>query len=155
VYPAGAAVDLLAPSANVFAWTDKASHHQAGREQGGFHVQSEGVQFLGIAMTAKEGRPFNLSGGRLRLSYRFGHNLDAVTIAMQPDAHPQAVGLIPKEIFTRFGVTRGGEGEIDVPLPATPGLTRIKEVVIVFDPGPSARPVDLTITRASCAPIAP
>jgi len=58
------------------------------------------------------------------------------------------------EIFAQFPDTGEREDEIQVPLPATPGLTRIKEVVITFGPDSIGRPIDLSITRLKITPIA-
>ena len=44
--------------------------------------------------------------------------------------------------------------EIQIPLPATPGLSRIKEVVITFGPETKGKPIDLTITGLKVFPIA-
>jgi hypothetical protein len=78
--------------------------------------------------------------------------MEPVTIALKPVTNPQAVGLIAKEIFTRFAQTKEGEAEIEVTLPPTPGLTQVKEVVFGYEPGSSGRPVDLTLTRVACSP---
>jgi hypothetical protein len=155
VYPPGERVDLLSSATDVFAWTDKASRHQAGREQAAFRVQSQSVHFLGIAMVAASPQGLNLSGGRLRLAYRSGRAMEPATIALKPVANPQAGALIPKEIVTSFAVTGNNTSEIDIPLPATPGLARVKEVVIAYESQPDGRPVDLTITRAAFTPQGP
>jgi hypothetical protein len=152
VFPTGDAVDLLSGKTEVVAWTDKASRQQSRREGAAFRVQSERVEFLGIAVIAREPRGLNLSGGRLRLNYRTPAAIEPVTIALKPVVNPQATGLIPKEIFTRLAATPGGEGQIEVPLPPMPGLTQVKEVVLTYEPGTAGRPVDLTIIRAECSP---
>jgi hypothetical protein len=152
VFPIGEPVDLLSDEAKVFAWTDKESRLQSRREEAAFHVQSDGVHFLGIALVATAPDGVNLSGGRLRIGYRSAEAIEPVAITLKPVVNPQAVGLISKEIFTRFEPTKDREAEIDVPLPAMPGLTNIKEVVITHEPGPGGRAIDLTLTRVECAP---
>jgi hypothetical protein len=152
LFPIGEPVDLLSKEAKVFAWTDKESHLQSGREQAAFHVQSDRVHFLGIALVATAPGGINLSGGRLRIGYRSAEAIEPVSITLKPVINPQAVGLISKEIFAHFVATKDGEAEIDVPLPAMPGLTNVKEVVITHEPGPSGRPIDLTLTRVESAP---
>ena len=135
LFAAGREVDLLADETQVFAWTDKESRQQSRREAKAFHVQSDRVKFLGVALVAASPTGINLSGGRLRIGYRCDKGMDPVTIALKPVAAPQeAAGLIPKEIFTRFAATSGREAEIEVPLPAMPGLTQVKEVVITHEP---------------------
>jgi len=61
--------------------------------------------------------------------------------------------LIPTQIFCHFADTGGRDHEMPIPLPATPGLTRIEEVVITFGPESQARPLDLSITHLRVAPI--
>src|SRR3712207_8896805 len=46
---------------------------------------------------------------------------------------PGVVGTIPKEVVASFSDTGGREEVIEVPLPATPGLTQIREVVLTFE----------------------
>ena len=48
----------------------------------------------------------------------------------------------------------GQDQEIAIPLPATPGLAQIKEVVITFGPESQGRPIDLSISRLHASPIA-
>jgi hypothetical protein len=152
LFPVGAPVDLLSGPADVFAWTDKESRHESRREQAAFHVQSRQVHFLGIALVARAPGGFNLSGGRLRIGYRCAETIEPVTITFKPVINPQAAGLISKEIFARFLPTKDGEAEIDVPLPAMPGLTHVKEVVFSHEPGSSGGPIDLTLTRVEFSP---
>ena len=64
-----------------------------------------------------------------------------------------AAGLIPTEIFSRFADTEGQDREIAIPLPATPGLAQIKEVVITFGPESQGRPIDLSISGLKASPI--
>jgi hypothetical protein len=153
LFPApGGPVDLLSDAADAFAWTDKESRHQSRRENEAFHVQSDLVHFLGIALMAKASHGVNLSGGRLRVRYRSTGAIEPVTIALKPVVNPQAAGLIAKEIFTRFEPTKDGEAVIEVPLPEMPGLTQVKEIVFSYEPGASGRPVDVTLTSVECLP---
>ena len=153
LFAAGEKVDLLGDATQVFAWTDKESRQQSRREAQAFVVQSDRVHFLGVALVATSPTGINLSGGRLRIGYRSEKGMNPVTIALKPVGAPQdAAGLIPKEIFTRFAASKGREAELEVPLPAMPGLTQVKEVVITHEPGASGGPIDLTITRADFTP---
>jgi hypothetical protein len=152
LFPPGAPVDFLSSAANVFAWTDKESHLQSRREPTAFHMKSDRVQFLGIALVSTAPEGFNLSGGRLRIGYRCANAIEPVTITLKPVTNPQAFGLIAKEISTRFVATQDGEALIDVPLPGMPGLTEIKEVVITHEAGPKGRPIELALTRVEFSP---
>ena len=97
-------------------------------------------------------RGANLSGGLLTLHYRSAAPIDQAIIALKPVSAP-ATGLIPTEIFCHFAATAGREEPMSIPLPATPGLTQIKEVVITFGPRFQGRPLDLYITRMRITPI--
>jgi hypothetical protein len=154
VFPSAepAPLDLLSGATDALAWTDKESRHQSRREQTAFHVQSDGVHFLGIALVAQGPHGLNLSGSRLRVRYRSTEAIEPVTIALKPVSNPQAVGLIAKEIFTRFAATPQQEAEIEVALPAMPGLTQVKEVVFSHERGARGQAIDLTITRVECLP---
>jgi hypothetical protein len=150
---AAASLDLLSDATRVFAWTDKESAQESRRDRQAFLIRSDRVSFLGIALVAASPQGLNLSGGRLRLAYRCGAAMEPAVIELKPVGQPEAaVQLIPKEITTRFAVTAGREAEIEVPLPAMPGLRQVKEVVITFDPGENRRPVDLVLTRAELVP---
>jgi hypothetical protein len=96
----------------------------------------------------------DLSGGLLSLRYRCAVPIDQALIALKP-AGGAAAGLISTEISCHLVDTRGQEDELQLPLPATPGLARTKEVVITFGPEMKGRPIDLSITRLHVAPIAP
>ena len=74
-------------------------------------------------------------------------------ITLKPVGSSPAAGLIPTEIFSRFADTAGQEQEISIPLPATPGLRQVKEVVITFGPECQGRPIDLTISQLAISPI--
>ena len=129
---------------------------QSTRETGAFHVRSDRVSNAGIAFVSTRPDGVNLSGGLLSLRYRSAAPIDQAIIALKPAGGPTVVaGLIPTEIFSHFADTGGREEEIQVPLPATPGLAQIKEVVITFGPEAKGRPIDLSITRLRVAPIAP
>ena len=66
---------------------------------------------------------------------------------------PAVAGLIPTLIICHFAATGGRDHEIPIPLPTTPGLTQIKEIVITFGLESQARPMDLSITHLRVAPI--
>jgi hypothetical protein len=91
----------------------------------------------------------------LTFRYRSSHALDPVTIELKP----VKTGLddsawISRAITVQIEATGDQTREIRVPLPATPGLTRIKEVVLYHERSAKG-PVDLTVTELSVAPIRP
>jgi hypothetical protein len=157
LFPTGQAVDLLnGGRTRVFAWTDKESTQQSERQGAAFHVKSDRVKFLGIALVSSDQGGVNLSGGLLRLRYRSPEKMESVKIALKPaEVPPDSAGLIPNEIFLRLAATGGRDAEIEVPLPAMPGLTRVKEVVLTYEPGSDGGPVDLSLTQVDTISIGP
>ena len=140
--------------ARVFAWNDKDIPTQSSREPGGFRVRTEKQGEAGIAFVPHAPEGVNLSGGLLSLRYRSTTPLEKAIITLKPVVDSPAVErLIPTEIFTRFAATDGREVEVQIPLPATPGLSRIKELVITFGPETKGKPIDLTITHLAVSPI--
>ena len=90
------------------------------------------------------------------ISTRSAAPIDEAIITLKPaESSTVVAGLISTEIFCRFVDMRGRQEEIQVPLPATPGFARTKEVVITFRAVVKGRPVDLFITGLRITPIAP
>jgi hypothetical protein len=156
IFRHGDGAELFPGETEVFAWDDKGVPIQSTRDSGAFHVRSDRVSNAGIAVVSTRSDGVNLSGGLLCLRYRCAAPINQALIALKPAGGPTvAAGLIPTEITCHFADTRGREEELQVPLPATPGLARTKEVVITFGPEAKGRPIDLSITRLRVAPIAP
>ena len=156
LFKPGEAVELMSDGANIFAWADKGSVIRSVREKGAFHTRGDRVNQLGIALVTTRPGGVNLSGCLLRLGYRSTQALDPVLIALKPAGHvPAEAGIIPKEIVTRLADTGGREGEIEVPLPALPGLAKVREVVLTHEAKTGGKPVDLSLTRCGFTPIGP
>jgi hypothetical protein len=156
IFRPGEGVELFPGETQIFAWDDKGVPIQSTRERDAFHVTSARVSNAGIALVSTRPDGVNLSGGQLSLRYRSAAPIDEATIALKPAGSSTVVaGLISTEIFCRFVDTRGRQEEIQVPLPATPGLARTKEVVITFGAAVKGRALDLSITGLRITPIAP
>ena len=156
IFRPGEGVELFPGETQIFAWDDKGVPIQSTRERDAFHVTSARVSNAGIALVSTRPDGVNLSGGQLSLRYRSAAPIDEAIIALKPAGSSTVVaGLIPTEIFCRFVDTRGRQEEIQVPLPATPGLARTKEVVITFGAAVKGRALDLSITGLRITPIAP
>jgi hypothetical protein len=153
IYQPGEKVDLLSEQTQVFAWGDKQSTLRSNREKDAFHVQGERVQQLGMAFVPSDPQGVNLSGGLLSIRYRSQEPLAQALIALKPAGSAvSSARIIPSEIYARFLDTNGQDAEILVPLPATPGLLGIKEVVISSSRLNGGQPIDLTITRVAFTP---
>ena len=154
IFQAGGDVDLLSSGVQVFAWNGKESPMRARREKGSFHARTDRVNNAGIAFVPNSPQGANLSGGLLALRYRSPQPIEQALIALKPvNGSPPVTGLIPTEIYCHFPGTENGDREMSIPLPATPGLTQIKEVVITFGVESRARPLDLSITQLRVVPI--
>jgi hypothetical protein len=153
IFRPGEAADLLAPDTNVFAWAPKGQTIRSGRENGVFRVTGERVGEVGIAFVSNRPQGVNLSGGVLGIRYRCTGVGGSATIDLKPPTPPPAESnLIPSQIFGRFDDTGGQERELEITLPATPGLQQIKEVVFTFAPGMAPRAIDLAITQLRVSP---
>ena len=89
----------------------------------------------------------------MTIGYRSTQTLDGATITFKP-ANPNSSNvpaLITKELLTRLSVAAASTSELSVMLPATPGLTNIKEVVITHESN-TGQPVDLMIERFTVKP---
>jgi hypothetical protein len=152
----GERVDLLAEPTQAFAWADKDGALQSSRKDGAFQVRGGRVGQVGMAFVPAVKEGVNLSGGVLSIRYQSAAAMEPVVIALKPVApgNPDA-GIIAKEIFTRFADTGGREEEIRIPLPATPGLKAIKEVVFTWGQEKKEGLVDLRITHFSVTPPSP
>jgi hypothetical protein len=153
VFRPGEGVDLLAGDAKAFAWAQKDRPVHSTRENGTFRVRGEGVTQLGIAFVVPGPDGANLSGGELTLRYRGTGLAGPAVIDLKPaGGNPADAGLIPTQVFTHLADTGDREEDLQVTLPATPGLTRVKEVVLVASPAARGRALDLTVTRLTVSP---
>jgi hypothetical protein len=151
-FEVGPGVNIL-ESIPAVAWTSKDFRLSSGKEGSGFHVKGDQLPLVGIAFVVEDPKGLDLSGGLLTLRYRSSGVLEPVTIELKPvKPSTDDSGLISRAITTRFEATGEAESEIVVPLPATPGLKQIKEVVIYHE-GRTRGPIDLTVTHLAVTPI--
>ncbi len=145
VFRPGEATKLLGSGSQAYAWAPKGEAIHSVLDKGVFRVTGERAEKVGIAIVPP--KAVNVSGGRLTLRYR-STNAGPATIELK------AVDpcLIPMQLFARFNDTAGRDAEIVVPLPATPGLNHLKEIVVVFEPE-GKRSVDVSVTGVSSSPI--
>src|SRR5205814_4390847 len=120
--------------------------------KGTFQVKGDRVTQVGIAFVQAGAAGVSLSGGVLSLRYRCTGPAAPVVIDLKLAGPPADAGLIPTQIFTHFADTAGRDGRLEFPLPATPGLTQVKEVVILYGQGPEARAINLSVTGLAFTP---
>jgi hypothetical protein len=152
----GERVDLLSGPTRVFAWADREGALRSSRQGGTFHVRGGPVRQLGMAFVPARKGGVNLSGGLLSIRYHSAAAAGPTVIALKSagPVNPGA-GIIATEVFTRLADTGGREEEIRIPLPATPGLRTIKEVVLTCGQADKELHVDLRITHFSVTPPPP
>jgi hypothetical protein len=156
IFHPGDPVDFLSGEIRGFAWNDKDSPTRSSHEGGGFRVRSDRIGEAGIAFVSDRPHGVNLSAGLLSLHYRSSTPLEKAVITLKPMGDTAAVAhLIPTQIFSRFAATGGKEEHIQIPLPATPGLSRARELVITFGPEVKGKPIDLAITHLAVTPMSP
>ena len=156
LYRKGADADLLAGGNRFFAWDVGGAALQSERGPGGLHVRGAGVKELGVAFVSPRREGVNLSNGTLRFRYRSGEPLGRAKIQLKPAAPPAggAAGgaRLPIELQLRLERTGGEEAEVRITLPATVGLARIREAVLVGVPAGAGGAVDLTVTGFEFTP---
>jgi hypothetical protein len=154
VLRSGDRVDLLSDQAQIFAWADKQSALRSTRSKTSFQVTGQRVSEANIAFVLSRPEGVNVSGEMLRLRYRCAQPVDLAFIALKQRGQILLPpGIIATEIFTHFAATGGGEKEIHIPLPATPGLRDVKEVVITAVQKEPGTPIDLTVTDFGFTPL--
>jgi hypothetical protein len=152
-YAPGNAVDFLAKESKIVPWTRDDSPIQYTRGEGSFHVEGRLLRTGAVTLTVPQAEGVNLSGGELVIRYHATSPIEHAVITLKKvEAGPYVPQQFVNEIHVRFAVTPDGEGEIHVPLPATPGLTGTRELVMTLGKDNEALPVDLTMTRFRFVP---
>jgi hypothetical protein len=143
----GEAIDFLDSSVQLNAWTSAGDQLVPLRENGHFQIRGEKVRTGGITVVVPQEKGISLSNGILKIRYRAANPVEKAVITLK-----RAPGLPIKpmtfenEIYTRFDVAMGHENEVSIPMPGTPGLENIKELILVYGDDNIVAPVDLTIT---------
>ncbi len=140
-----AAFDFLADSVQWIPWSPTSDPLEVLRGEYGIRISANAVHNGALTVKLPLDGGIDLSNGALTIHYRAAKPLDAVmTLA-------EGQGVFQNQIFTRFGVAET-EKHIRIPMPVTPGLHRVKELVIRFGDERVPLPVDLTITRFEFVP---
>jgi hypothetical protein len=148
IYKPGENVDLLSENNNCFAWDVGGSKLRSERGVDGFNVNGVQIKQLGVAFVSKR-QGMNLSNGMLTVRYRSNRPLARAKIQLKTESKDS---LLPIELFISLGQTDGREQEIQFTLPATVGLSQIKEAVLECDPAGANGSVDLSITHFQFTP---
>ncbi|MEW6664568.1 MAG: hypothetical protein AB1512_05025 [Thermodesulfobacteriota bacterium] len=153
LYEPGERVNLLSAENQVIPWTVDRSPIQFSREGGTCRFKSRASGIGGMTFVVPDDRGVSLSNGRLLLRYRSETPVEDSHISFKRDKDDPFPALsIPIEIFARFNHTKGQEREMEIVLPATPALTGIQEVSLVFGKAGKRTAVDISITGFEFAP---
>jgi len=154
-YAPGDAVDFLSPETQIIPWTSDGSPINFSRDENSFHIAGHPLRNGHITLTVPQAEGVNLSNGELLIRYRASTPVEHAVITLtRVQGGPYAEPQFPTQIFVRFKATESGAGEIHVPLPATPGLARAKELVLALGKDNEAVEADLTITALKFVPLA-
>jgi hypothetical protein len=144
LYRPGDRLDLLASENRIIPWT-------ANGETIDFSCLDDLCRFAahlggsgGLAFVIPGEDTVSLSNGILSIRYRSETELAAARIAFgRSGTDPLSPSAIPIEIVARFAKTQ--DGRIEVVLPATPALSGIKEIALIFESRERETPVDIAI----------
>jgi hypothetical protein len=151
----GEAFNVLDKSVNWIAWTSEGDQLLPQRDGNSFQIRGETVRSGGITVVIPREKGISLSNGILKLRYRATAPITQAIITLK---RAPGVAIKPmafeNEIWTRFEVTVGQENMIEIPMPGTPGLENIKELILTYGDRRVPAPVDLTITGFEFIPAA-
>lgn len=133
LYRPGHKVNLLSIRNQVIPLAVDQSLIQFSREKGSCRFKSQSAGLCGMTFIVPEDRGISLSNGRLLIRYRSKGQVEHSFVSFKKAKGDPSPGLpISIEIVTRFHKTKGEEKEIEIVLPATPALTGIKEITLVY-----------------------
>ena len=139
------AYNFLASGVQWIPWSPTGDPLDATRLVDEIGIKATAVRNGAITVKLPQTRGINLSNGALLIRYHAAHPL---AVVMTLTASPK---VFQNEIFIRFDIT-DTEKEIRIPMPATPGLEGVSELVMRFGDDHTPLPVDLTITGFEFVP---
>jgi len=149
----GDAVNFLDAAVQLNAWTSAGDQLVPLREKDSFQIRGEKVRTGGITVVVPQEKGVSLSNGILKIRYRAANPIAKAVITLKrAPGLPIKPMVFENEIYTRFDVALGHENTIEVPMPGTPGLENIKELILVYGDDHVVAPVDLTITGFEFVP---
>jgi hypothetical protein len=152
-YAPGNTVDFLSQKTQIVPWTSNGNPINFFRDENSFHIAGRPLRNGRVTLTLPQAEGVNLANGELIIRYRTSKPIEYTVITpTKVQSGPYAEPQFPNQIFVRFSATESGEGEIHVPLPATPGLACTKGLVLVLGKDSEAAVADLTITALKFVP---
>ena len=145
----GPAVDLLSKEFNVFAWCREKDRLQRRRESGRFDVNGKGLSGVNLAFAPAETTHLDLSGRTLQVPLPLRHGPARLCAAIHPRNYK---GTMTIEATLNFAATGEAERQLTIPLPATPALDDIKELVLALPDAEGNAAIDFTIVQFMASP---
>lgn len=149
----GAEMNLLKEDVQWLSWTSAGDELVPQRTTDRFQVRGEKVRTGGITIVVLEEKGISLSNGMLEIKYRAADPIEGVITLKRAPGLPIKPMVFENEIYIRFDVAVGHENTIEIPMPGTPGLVNIKELILVYGDDHVVAPVDLTITGFEFIPV--
>lgn len=148
-YHPGVAHDFMGPGSDGFAWAVK-GRLDTRRQADGLQITGRAVEEVGLALVHRSPGGISLSNGRLTLRYRSQQEIPLAHLTFKPAGRTPPV-LNQADI--RLEATAADAAKsLTLILPATPGLSDVKEVVLTFGEHGQPIPVDFTLTAARFDP---
>ncbi len=133
------AFDFLTKSVEWISWSPTGDSLETLRGNNGVRLRADAVRSGAVTVKLPQASGVSLSNGALLIRYRAAKPIDTViTLAGGPTA-------FQNEILTRFDIADTEKG-IRIPLPATPALESVTELVMRFGNQLAPLPVDVTIS---------
>jgi len=140
----GPTVNLLGDSLNVFAWCRENDRLHQQRERDTFKISGKGITGANLALVPGESVRLNLSGRTLQLRYRSATALPGCVLRFTPRGQK---GGMSTEATLNLATTGEAEGQLTIPLPATPLLDDIKEIILVLPDLNGGATVDFSLVQ--------
>jgi hypothetical protein len=133
VYPQGERVDLLGAEAKAVVWSPDKGGVQGVMEEEGYRLWCAGRKTGAVTWTFP-GRTDGVSpaGGQMVIRYR--NDGAAVDATLSFEDRVSGSRNVANRIALRFAETGDSGDEIRIPLPATPGLAGVREIVLIGSP---------------------
>jgi hypothetical protein len=151
VYPCGEGVDLLGAGAQAVVWSPDGGGIQGEGGEGGYRLWCKGRKKGAITWTFP-GRGDGLSPANGELIIRYRNAAGAVGATLSFEDRVTGSRNVANRIAFKFVETGDEEAELRIPLPATPGLTGIREIVMIGDPE-TDKGIDLAIREFRVASV--
>ncbi len=150
---AGDALNLLDEGVEWRAWTPDGNLLESKRNKKGVLVHGTEIRRGGITITVPHKEGVSLANGLLKIRYRAKKPVKHCLITLKRKTGlPIKPTVFKNEVHTRFDVAVEHENTIEIPMPGTPGLHNIKEIVLEFGDHHKNTPVALLITGMEFSP---